>query len=106
MWLLCGGYKGGGGGGVTSSDMFILIPFTKNIILALFCVALQVKANDRDGYFNTTSYTILSGNDEGFFTINSISGVVTTTGPIDRETAEDNFILKIQASDSKSSYSC
>ena len=66
----------------------------------LFGVIFQVKATDQDGLYNTTSYTVLSGNDEGFFAINSVSGVVTTTGPIDRETTDDNFILKIQASDS------
>ena len=60
-------------------------------------------ANDIDGFFNTITYTILSGNDGGFFTINHTSGVVSTTGPIDRETTDDNFVLKIQASDSKSS---
>ena len=60
---------------------------------------VTLNADDKDGYFNSISYTILSGNDEGFFTLNHTSGVVTTTGGIDRETTEDTFILKIQASD-------
>ncbi|XP_028399940.1 protocadherin Fat 4-like isoform X2 [Dendronephthya gigantea] len=60
---------------------------------------VKVKASDQDGYFRTISYTILSGNDDGYFTINHTSGDVTTTGPVDKETTDDNFVLKIQASD-------
>lgn len=46
------------------------------------------------------TYEIVSGNENGNFTINQSSGAIETTGPIDRETV-DKFILKIRASDSK-----
>ncbi|XP_019772654.2 fat-like cadherin-related tumor suppressor homolog isoform X8 [Dendroctonus ponderosae] len=61
---------------------------------------LQIKATDRDKDPNQKiSYKIAAGNPEGFFTINSHTGVITTTArKLDRET-QDEHILEVLISD-------
>ncbi|KAH1012516.1 hypothetical protein HUJ05_011662 [Dendroctonus ponderosae] len=55
---------------------------------------LQIKATDRDKDPNQKiSYKIAAGNPEGFFTINSHTGVITTTArKLDRETQDEHIL--------------
>jgi Mg2+/citrate symporter len=55
-------------------------------------------ANDNDGDYNVITYTIISGNHDNNFTINSTTGVITTVKPLDRET-QAQFVLTVRASD-------
>ena len=58
----------------------------------------KVVANDNDGDYNVITYTIISGNHDNNFTINSTTGVITTVKPLDRET-QTQFVLTVRASD-------
>ena len=51
-----------------------------------------------EGSSAVISYSIIGGNSDGKFNINPNSGLITTTGPLDRE-KKDQYQLKIQAID-------
>ena len=43
-------------------------------------------------------YSIIGGNSDGKFSIHANSGLITTTGPLDREN-KDQYMLTVQATD-------
>ena len=49
-------------------------------------------------------YSILSGNSGNIFLIDSVSGALSTTAPLDRE-EEDSYILLVRVSDSHGNHS-
>ncbi|KAL1490534.1 hypothetical protein ABEB36_013210 [Hypothenemus hampei] len=63
-------------------------------------IVLQIKATDRDrDPGQEIFYNITTGNPEGFFTINSTTGVITTTArKLNRET-QDEHILEVTITD-------
>ncbi|XP_068675919.1 protocadherin Fat 4-like [Montipora foliosa] len=68
-------------------------------------VILNLTATDGDiginaGFF----YSILSGNSGNIFLIDSVSGALSTTAPLDRE-EEDSYILLVRVSDSHGNHS-
>lgn len=62
-----------------------------------------VSATDPDGMGGNLSFTIISGNDDGFFDINISTGAITTTMAasysLDFDTAPTSYVLGIQAAD-------
>lgn len=59
----------------------------------------KVKASDQDGRFSSIKYFIISGNLDGYFTINQTSGLVRTNTSFDYESMNHHFFLIVQASD-------
>lgn len=61
---------------------------------------LQFSVTDPDGIGNSQfSFSILSGNDGGFFAINSATGVLRLIRALDRDIGETNYTLLIGVSD-------
>ena len=58
---------------------------------------VHVKAHDPNSADSKLTYSIMSGNEQGYFAINQ-SGLITTTAPLDRET-DDKFTLEVYVSD-------
>jgi len=62
-------------------------------------VILNLTATDRDIGINAAFfYSILSGNSDNSFVIDSASGALSTAGPLDRE-EDDSYILLVRVSD-------
>lgn len=60
---------------------------------------LHVIAIDRDSRDNgRVSYTITSGNEDGAFSLDSVSGILAVTRPLDRE-SQNQYALNVTASD-------
>ncbi|SFI35079.1 cadherin domain-containing protein [Planctomicrobium piriforme] len=66
-------------------------------------VGITAFASDADGTTNAVSYS-LTDNAGGLFTIDSISGVVSTTGPLDYETAT-SYSITVRAESADGSFS-
>ena len=64
---------------------------------------MKVSASDSDGFYNISTYTIIHGNEQNNFTINTTSGEIKTATPLDRE-VKDQFILTVRAQDSEYIY--
>ena len=63
------------------------------------------QATDGDiGINSAFFYSILSGNSDKSFTINPVSGALSTTAPLDRE-KHDSYILLVRVSDLHGNYS-
>ena len=60
----------------------------------------QVFASDKDGDFNLVTYSIVSGNSHGNFSINNSTGRITIAKPLDRE-LHHQVILTVRGEDSK-----
>ena len=83
--------------------------------ISLFCTAVlyrslkrvielfyfQVSASDDDKDLNVMSYSIVSGNELGNFSINNKTGEMTLAKPLDRESTHQ-IILTVRAEDSTS----
>ena len=61
----------------------------------------QVSASDDDKDLNVMSYSIVSGNELGNFSINNKTGEMTLAKPLDRESTHQ-IILTVRAEDSTS----
>ncbi len=60
---------------------------------------LYVIAIDRDSRDNgRVSYTVASGNEDGAFTLDAVSGILAVTRPLDRE-SQNHYALNVTASD-------
>ena len=68
--------------------------------MTLVIFYLQVFASDNDKDINKVTYTIVSGNDDGNFSINSSTGEIVLSKPLDRESTHQ-IILSVRAEDSK-----
>ena len=85
------------------SPSFSETPYTASIVENTSPVAsiLQVSATDTD-FGSNFVYGIESGNSNGYFALNSSSGVLSSTVPLDRE-EQDTYVLVVTAVDSGTS---
>ena len=88
-------------------DCFV-IPITPGICdsildpanAAVTIAPLPFSVTDPDGIDNSNfAFSILSGNEDSYFNINTVTGVLTLTRALDRDLGPSNFSLIIQVSD-------
>ncbi len=65
-----------------------------------YSLHFQVFASDKDKDINILSYSFVSGNEQGNFSINQTTGEITLAKPLDRESTHQ-VILTVRAKDSE-----
>lgn len=64
----------------------------------------QFNATDKDsGAFGNVTYSITSASEDGVFSVDAVSGILSVVAPLDRET-EDHYSLVITARDGGNLY--
>ena len=84
-----------------NSPVFSMDPYTANVTEnsangVLVVIVLAIDADS--GMFGEVRYSIVSGNIDDVFSINSSSGAIVVSGGIDRETL-DSYVLVVSAAD-------
>ncbi|XP_062507613.1 protocadherin Fat 3-like [Corticium candelabrum] len=73
--------------------MFVELPYHASVLENDFGHVITVLAIDEEeGVNGKISYSIIDGNSQGLFAINSFSGLLMTVGSLDRETAEEHTL--------------
>ena len=78
--------------------VFTMNPYTASVTESSDNGTFVVNVTAIDADFSVVSYSILSGNVGGVFTIDATTGIITVSGNIDRETVSD-YVLTVAASD-------
>ena len=78
--------------------VFTMNPYTASVTESSGIGTFVVNVTAIDSDFSIVRYSIVSGNVGGVFAIDTISGIITVNGSIDRETVSD-YVLTVAASD-------